>query len=248
MINLIYLLVTLATFYSSLELGCEETSVQKQYNEFARTYSEIFLENNQDSIRAYFRYLDIPLTNKKILDLGCGDGYDLSEIKSKGALVFGIDSSEEMVKLAKIKVPEAVIEVGIFENIPFQSNMFDLVISKWALQTAADIDIIYHEIARVMKPDGYLIYLTCHPIRQFIEKKRFGKDYFKKEIVESVFFDGLVTAREPSHTLNEYLSPTFFEYFTLESFEEGHDSAAEKINGDVYPSYFILKARFKGHK
>lgn len=217
----------------------------KQYNAFAEKYSEIFVENNQDSITAYFRHLDIPLSKKRVLDLGCGDGYDLSQIKLKEAAIFGIDSSEEMVRLARQKNPEADIQLGYFEKIPFSDHFFDVVVSKWSLQTSANIDPIYHEIARVLKPNGQLIYLSSHPIRQFIEKKRKGKDYFQKEIVESVFFDGQVTAKEPSHTLNEYLSPTFFQYFILESYEEGFDSGAEKVDGDVYPSYLIIKARLK---
>ncbi len=147
-----------------------------------------------------------------------------------------------MVKLAQQKNPEGDIQLGYFEKIPFSDQFFDVVISKWALQTSANIDPIYQEIIRVMKPNGQLIFLSCHPMRQFIEKKRKGKDYFKKEIVESVFFDGQVTAKEPSHTMNEYLSPFFFQHFTLEAFEEGFDSAAEKIDGDIYPSYFIIKA------
>lgn len=224
-------------------MNTKEAAEAKQYNAFAKKYSEVFVENNQDSITAYFRHLNIPLKGKKVLDLGCGDGYDLSQLK--GANLFGIDSSEEMVKLAQQKNPDGTIKVGFFEQIPFQEHFFDVVISKWALQSTANIDPIYHEIARVLKPNGELIYLSSHPIRQFIEKKRKGKDYFKKEMVESVFFDGQVTAKEPSHTLNEYLSPTFFKYFTLESYEEGNDSGAEKVDGDVYPSYFIVKARLK---
>jgi len=47
--------------------------------------------------------------------------------------------------------------------------------------------------------------------------------------------------------LNEYLSSTFFEYFTLESYEEGYDSGAEKVDGDIYPNYFIIKARVKNN-
>lgn len=61
----------------------------------------------------------------------------------------------------------------------------------------------------------------------------------------STFFDGQVTAKEPSHTLNEYLSPTFFNYFILEAYEEGFDSGAEKVDGSIYPSYFIIKASRK---
>ena len=226
----------------------KELSGAKQYNAFAEKYAEVVVESNQDSITEYFRYLNIPLKGKFVLDLGCGEGYDLSQIRLKDAVVFGIDSSEEMVKLAQLKNPEANIKLGFFENIPFDDNMFDVVISKWALQTSAHIDPIYHEIARVMKPNAELIYLANHPIRQFIDKKPNGRDYFKKEIVEVTFFNGQVTAREPSHTLNEYLSPTFFQYFTLESYYEGYDSGAEKVNGDTFPSYFIIKARFKSNK
>lgn len=248
MTNYCYGLLIFSAFSFLAYLGAEELSETKQYNAFAKKYSAVFVENNQDSITAYFRYLDIPLKGKHVLDLGCGDGYDLSQIRLKGAHIFGIDSSEEMIKLAQQKNPEGTIKVGSFEKIPFQDHSFDVVISKWAFQTSADIDPIYREIARVMKPNGELIYLSSHPIRQFIEKKRKGKDYFKKEIVESVFFDGQITAKEPSHTLNEYLSPTFFEYFILEAYEEGYDSGAEKVDGDIYPSYFIIKARLKSNQ
>jgi ubiquinone/menaquinone biosynthesis C-methylase UbiE len=246
--NFSLLFVVFTAFFPLAGLVAEEPSEAKQYNAFAKKYSEVFLKNNQDSITAYFRYLDIPLEGKAVLDLGCGDGYDLSQIKLKKAAIFGIDASEEMIKLAQQKNPDGTIKLGFFEKIPFQDHLFDVVISKWAFQTSANIDPIYHEIARVMKQNGQLIYLSSHPIRQFIEKKRKSKDYFKKEIVESVFFDGQVITKEPSHTLNEYLSPTFFEYFTLESYEEGYDSGVEKVDGDVYPSYFIIKARLKNNK
>ena len=238
------LLIVSITFFSTLAAQ-EIVDQPKQYDAIAKTYSDIFVENNQDSISAYFRHLSIPFKGKKVLDLGCGDGYDLSKLKTKGAIIFGIDSSSEMVQLAQKKNPEGTIKLGSFDKIPFPDQSFDIALSKWAFQTAAQIDPIYKEVARVLKPHGTFIFLTCHPLRQFIEKKRSGKDYFKKEIVESVFFDGKVTAKEPSHTLDEYLSPTFFKYFVLEEFEEGNDSGAEKIQGDTYPSYFIIKAHLK---
>ncbi len=235
-------------FYISLALlplfnTTNETTADNQYNAIAKKYSEMVVENNQDSITAYFRYLDISMNGKSVLDLGCGDGYDLSRIKLKGALIFGTDSSQEMIKIAQQKNPEGNIKIGFFENIPFADHSFDIVISKWAFQQSMDIDSIYREIARVIKPNGQLVYLSTHPIRQFIDKKRSGKDYFKKEIVEAIFFDGQLREKSPSHTMNEYLSPTFFKFFILESYEEGNDRGAEKVDGDIYPSYFIIMAR-----
>lgn len=217
----------------------------KQYNKFAKNYSESFLDYNNNSIESYFRYLDLNLEGKKVLDLGCGDGYDLARIKPKGALIFGIDSSEAMVDLAKQKNPDGIIKVGTFEDIPFPDQAFDFVISKWAFQAAASIDPIYREIARVLKPGGTLIYLTAHPIWQFVGKKQNGKDYFRQESVTLTFFDEQMSESGTSHTFNEYFSQTFFSHFALENYEEGWDLGAEKINGDTYPSYFIIQARLK---
>lgn len=219
-----------------------EIATATQYDAFATTFSEVVVDNNKDSNAAYFNFFDTSLTGKFVLDLGCGNGYDLTQLKLRGAVIFGIDASEEMVRIAEQNNPDGTIKVGFFDNIPFADNMFDLVISKWALQTASHIDPIYHEVSRVLKKDGELIYLSGHPMRQFIEKKRNGKDYFEKEIVESVFFDGKITAKEPSHTMNEYLSATFFKKFSLFAYQEGNDSGAERVNGDIYPSYFIVKA------
>lgn len=228
----------------SHQLSENEKQIQtaKQYDEFATTFSEVVIDNNKDSNSAYFSYFDSSLNGKFVLDLGCGNGYDLIQMRMRGAVIFGIDASDEMVRIAKQNNPEGIIKVGYFDKIPCADNYFDFVISKWALQTAFHIDPIYEEIYRVLKIDGQLIYLSGHPMRQFIEKKRDGKNYFDKEIVESVFFDGKITAREPSHTMNEYLSPTFFKKFSLFAYHEGNDSGAERVNGDTYPSYFIVKA------
>ncbi len=77
-----------------------------------------------------------------------------------------------------------------------------------------------------------------------MEKKKKRKDYFKKEIVESVLFDGFITVEEPTHTLEEYLSPWFLKNFDVMTFEEHFDPyAAEMVEGSSYPGFFILKAQ-----
>lgn len=215
----------------------------KQYNGIASKYSNLFAKENELSIAAYFNQFDFNLKNKQLIDLGCGDGHDLHIFGKHGAVLHGVDASEEMVKRAKILNPTADIKVGYFENIPYPDNSFDIVVSKWAFQTSAEIEPIYKEVLRVLKPDGYFIFLTGHPTRQFIEKKKHPKDYFKKEIVESTLFGGKIIVKEPSHTMNEYLSPFFLNHFVLQDYKEGFDAGAEKVEEDIYPIFVIFKAR-----
>jgi ubiquinone/menaquinone biosynthesis C-methylase UbiE len=120
-----------------------------------------------------------------------------------------------------------------------------VVVSKWAIQTSPEIEPIYKEVARVLKPNGAFLFLACHPLRQFLEKKKHPKDYFKKEMVESILFGGKVVVQEPSHTMNEYLSPFFFEHFRLQGYFEGFDDAIEMVDGDTYPGFSIFRASRK---
>ena len=149
-----------------------------------------------------------------------------------------------MVKIAQDKNHNGIIKVGHVDNIPFEDNTFDIVISKWALQLVEYIDPVYKEILRVLKPGGNLIYLSSSPIRQFLLKKSPKRNYFKKEIIKTSFFKGEITDFQPSHTLTEYLSPFFLSHFMLEEYDEGYyESSCENLSNDVYPMYFIMKAR-----
>lgn len=218
----------------------------KQYNEMADNYSDMFSEMNKKSIEEFNGFLSpFDLSNKKIVDLGCGEGHLISYLKEKGANCSGVDASDEMVEIAKNRT-SADVRVESFSKTSFEDNEFDFVVSKWAIQTIDEIEPVYSEALRILKPGGYFIFLAVHPFRHFLEKKKQGKDYFKKEIVESIIFKGTITVKEPSHTMTDYLSEFFLKNFELEKFFESHEfPGAEQINGDTYPTHFIIKARKK---
>lgn len=221
--------------------------LNKQYNNVSEGYGKIFGEMNQISVEALQSVLS-PLLKKKIrnaLDFGCGHGDMILYFQSQNIPCDGVDSSEKMTAVAKQNT-DADIRCEDFAHTSFNDESFDLITSKWAMQTSAEIDPIYSEAYRLLKPGGYFVFLTVHPIRQFLEKKKIGKDYFKKEIVDSIIFDGAITVYEPSHTMKEYLSETFLSLFTLISIEEGAEfPAAEQIGGDIYPTYLIITAQKK---
>lgn len=90
-----------------------------------------------------------------LLDVGCGSGLALRLAADRGARVSGLDSSVELLNIARRRVPEAVdLRVGELEHLPFDDASFDVVMSFNALRYAADPVAAVTEFARVTRPGG----------------------------------------------------------------------------------------------
>ncbi len=217
--------------------------LQKQYNNFSDSFSINQKDKNQKNRDEMYQFVGDDLIGKKVLDLGCGDGIDVEHYRRSGAEVIGIDPSESLLAIAKQKYPESHYINSLGESMPFNDNYFDAVYSKYAFMTSKNMEPIFEEVYRTLKPGGEFIYLVTHPLRQFIERRENKTDYFKQKVVDSIILDGTVKLKEPTHTLNEYFNKKFFERFDILDFRESWDPAAEKIGDNTYPSYFIVKAR-----
>jgi ubiquinone/menaquinone biosynthesis C-methylase UbiE len=224
-------------------------TIAKQYNDFHEVYSEQLSEQNELSNQMFHNALDFNVKDKKILDIGCGDGSALKLLSDKGALTYGVDPSEEFIKAAQAIDPSGSYTTGIGETLPFQDGTFDIVTSKWALQTSAHVPKILSEAARVLKPGGILVILTKHPLMQWREKIRdygHGADYYEQKIVTSNIYGGSIVLKEPSHTFSEYFSKEFFTKFEMIDYQEATEfPASEQFDNDIYPTFFIMKARRK---
>ncbi len=220
--------------------------LSKQYNKFAKKFSDVHdvgENSNSDNKKTFYDQLGFIKSGMKLLDLGCGDGLDLIHYKKLGAEIYGLDASEELLEIAKKKLPTENIQLGFFEKIPFQDNFFNVVLSKYAIMTSEDLEPIFKEILRVLKPGGIMMYLVTHPFRQYLEKRENQADYFEQKIVNLHILNNTITVKEPSHTLNEYLNRYLFENFDVQFYQEYWDAAAEQIDGKKYPGYFILIAK-----
>jgi len=92
-----------------------------------------------------------PKPGEKILDLGCGTGHLTNLIAESGADITGIDSSEEMIKLAKQNYPSIKFEVKNAVDFYF-SEKFDAVFSNavlhWVLQKEEAVSCVYENLKR----------------------------------------------------------------------------------------------------
>jgi cyclopropane fatty-acyl-phospholipid synthase-like methyltransferase len=54
----------------------------------------------------------------RVLDVGCGVGSFLRLVAERGARAFGLDASEELIELARTRMPDADLRVGEMEALP----------------------------------------------------------------------------------------------------------------------------------
>jgi len=204
-----------------------------------------FAKYGEKSTRAFLKQI-ANLGGLSILDIGCGSGRDMLKYREAGAsYIAGMDISVDMLKETKDKGIADELILGDVSQANQFSREFDIVVSKWALQCVEDYGAVISNIAKLLKPNGAIVLLVTHPLRQFLKKKRGSRDYSEKVVVESSLFGGQMFVNEPTHTFSDLLSPEFFKYFNLESFEEGNDIGCSEVDGDKYPQYVLLKAKKK---
>ena len=96
-----------------------------------------------------------------ILDVGCGTGMITLPLAELGHNVTGIDLSEGMLKIAKEKASNFNLAVefklGDAENLPFEDELFDVVINRHLLWTLPDPEKAISDWKRVLKPEGKLV-------------------------------------------------------------------------------------------
>ena len=218
--------------------------LEKQYNPVVVKYTEQINSMNAKSSAEFKKVLkNIKPQGNRLIELGCGAGDLIPYLQGLSYICSGVDTSAEMVACAR-DIDKANILVEDFAHTSFKDESFDIVVSKWAIQTAYDIDAVYRECYRLLKKDGILVFLVVHPFRQFLEKKKKGKDYFTQEIVESRIFNGTITVKEPSHTMTDYLSDYFLENFLVTQISESFEfPGAEQINNDTYPTHLLVTAQ-----
>jgi len=69
-----------------------------------------------------------PRPGRNVLDLGCATGSFLAEATRRGASAYGIDLNPEAIAMARARVPEAQLHVGVAADRPFPGVSFDAVV------------------------------------------------------------------------------------------------------------------------
>jgi ubiquinone/menaquinone biosynthesis C-methylase UbiE len=220
----------------------KEKALCLQYNSFSDEFSQRI--DTEDNISRNAFYSKLPqLHNKKVLDMGCGDGADMVYYKNVGSICYGIDSSEKLINQAKQKGLGNCVYEGDMRTTPFTDNYFDVVVSKYVFGTIPDPNKVFEEVFRVLKSGGHFIFLSTSPIRHFQEQNIKKKDYFSKGIVDLECYGGAFVIKENIQRYQDYFSNYFLKNFVIEEFTEHYDpqSACFPFR-TIHPDFFIIKA------
>ncbi len=142
--------------------------------------AELYYTRRTDKQRFdYNRDIEVPamiklvgkVKNRVILDIACGFGDHARILSKRGAKrIVGIDLSKKLIGYAQqSKIPRTEFIVGSMDSkFPFRNKSFDVVICSLAVHYTKNLDKLFAQVYRVLKPRGTFVYSTGHPIFNMI--------------------------------------------------------------------------------
>jgi len=112
-------------------------------------------------------------SGQKVLDVACGTGVVAVTAARRGAKVTALDLTPELLARARENAEMAQVSVewheGDVEQLPFEKDTFDVVVSQYGHMFAPRPGVALSEMLRVLKPGGTIAFSTWPP-EMFIGK------------------------------------------------------------------------------
>jgi len=150
-------------------------SMAVNYTDISKTYDS-YRSYPQDLIKRIIELGRIS-RGKKVLDLGCGTGNIVSQIKNIiDADLIGVDVSLEMLKVAKSKSLEVIRTDIDNQQLPFRDGSFDTIVGAYVIHQIKNLNFLLSECYRVLR-NGALVLLTSSH-KQIEEQHPIIKEFF----------------------------------------------------------------------
>jgi len=118
----------------------------------------------------------------RVLDLACGQGVFSRYLLAKGVKVEGLDTSGELIRLARTRSKPAIRFHLADARKPdtFEESHFDAVACLLAVQNMEAIESTFQNVARWLKPEGRFVMVVTHPCFRIPRQTHWGWDEEKK--------------------------------------------------------------------
>ena len=107
----------------------------------------------------------LPFKNLEILDVGCGGGLLSEPISRLGAVVTGIDASQQNIEIAKVHSKEKKLKINYICASPEKLNInqkFDIILNMEIVEHVDDLNYFINKSSQFLKKDGLMYVATLN--------------------------------------------------------------------------------------
>ncbi|TML62987.1 MAG: class I SAM-dependent methyltransferase [Actinobacteria bacterium] len=197
---------------------------------------------------------------KRVLELGCGGAQCSIAFAKQGAIAIGVDFSAEQLAHARQLADQEGVKVELHESdvadLAFiRADTIDLAFSACALNYVEDLNRVFRQVHRVLKPNAALVFSTNHPAAHLIDT-----DADEPLLVRHSYWDHApmewewngVPFRDFHHTIQDVFTSLIRANFRIDTIIEPEPvpSGARSMFWDetqtLVPRYLIIRARKEG--
>ena len=200
------------------------------------------------------------LRGKRVLELGCGGAQCSIAFARQGANAIGVDISSQQLAFAKRLVEREGVKVelrhGDLADLAFvRADTMDLVFSAYAFGYVDDLDRVFRQVHRVLKPQHPLVFSLPHPTYDMIDDEAdpdllIRRSYFDRTPID-LERDG-VRFTEYRHTLADLFTSLTRANFRIDTILEPQPRAGAPRSQhwrpafDHVPRTLVMRARKEG--
>ncbi len=148
--------------------GLDRRAITRAFDRASGSYDDAAELQKRVRGELLVRLDELAVAPHSVLDLGAGTGHGSRELKHRypRALVVAADIAPGMLERARQQSRWRRrfdrVRADAYA-LPFRDDAFDLVFSNLMLQWCDDLDAVFAELARVLKPGGLLLFSTFGP-------------------------------------------------------------------------------------
>lgn len=206
------------------------------------------------------------------LDLGCGEGHNTRLLAAQGAQLVALDVSEQFLEAAASESVGSVrFVLGDGAHLPFRDAALDFVSAFMSLMDVGDPERTLEEVARVLKPGGFVQCSVLHPVvstplRRWVHDEdgqrqalAVGDYFYEGPLTERWIFSAAPPELRAKHepftityarrTLSSWITAVLGAGLTLEAIDEPHvdeetaRAHPEVADSRIVPYSLVLRAR-----
>ncbi len=198
----------------------KDIGIARAYDQWAETYDT---DHNptRELAAGVLRKIDLPFAGRDIVEIGCGTGRNTNWLATLARTITALDFSEEMLRHAttRIQDPKArFIQHDVRTAWPVRDDSADLIIAMLVLEHVDQLEIIFAEAARVLRPMGQLFICELHPMRQLLggQAQFSNQESGERELVPAFL-----------HNVSDFVNGGLASGFELQRLDEWRDHDAQ---------------------